>query len=79
MLAAGERAGRWVGVPVTGGQRLRPVTPRARRMAPNVASEPPVAKRTSSADGTISVVDVASGTVKSTFTAGTGIETLADF
>ena len=28
-------------------------------------------------DGTISVVDVASGTVKSSFTAGTGIETLA--
>ena len=28
-------------------------------------------------DGTISVVDVASGTVKSSFTAGVGIETLA--
>src|SRR5688500_2916914 len=30
-------------------------------------------------DGTISVVDVASGTVKSSFTAGTGIETLSYF
>jgi YVTN family beta-propeller protein len=30
-------------------------------------------------DGTISVIDVASGTVKSSFTAGTGIETLSYF